>query len=63
MIRMPATVVGVLSLAVAALGLAARYLPISNDVVLVVAALSPFLAAAGVAAMILFAVVRRWLFG
>ena len=48
MIRMLATVVGVLSLAVAAVGLVARYLPISNDVVLVVAALSPFLAAAGV---------------
>src|SRR3954468_1718367 len=60
MIRMSATVVGVLSLAVAAVGLVARYLPISNDAVLVIAALSPFLAAAGVAAMILFAVVRRW---
>ena len=60
MIRMSATIVGVLSLVVAAVGLVARYLPISNDVVLIVAALSPFLAAAGVAAMILFAVVRRW---
>jgi endonuclease/exonuclease/phosphatase (EEP) superfamily protein YafD len=60
MIRMLATVVGVLALALAAVGLVARYLPISNEAVLIVAALSPFLAAAGVAAMILFAVVRRW---
>jgi endonuclease/exonuclease/phosphatase (EEP) superfamily protein YafD len=60
MIRMSATVVGVLSLAVAAVGLVARYLPISNDAVLVVAALSPFLGAASLAAMILFAAVRRW---
>jgi endonuclease/exonuclease/phosphatase (EEP) superfamily protein YafD len=60
MIRVLATVVGVLSLAVAAVGLAARYLPISNEVVLVVAAASPYLSAAGLVAMILFAVVRRW---
>src|SRR4029078_7264180 len=60
MIRMSATVVGVLSLAVAAGGLVARYLPISNDVVLIVAAASPLLSAAGPVAMILFAVVRRW---
>jgi len=61
MIRMSATVAGVLSLAVAAAGLMARYLPISNDAVLVVAALSPYLSAAGLAAMIMFAVVRRWM--
>ena len=34
----------------------ARYLPISNEVVLVVAAVSPYLTAAGLVAMILFAV-------
>jgi endonuclease/exonuclease/phosphatase (EEP) superfamily protein YafD len=60
MIRVLATVIGVLALAVAAVGLVARYLSISNEVVLVIAAASPYLSAAGLAAMILFAVVRRW---
>jgi endonuclease/exonuclease/phosphatase (EEP) superfamily protein YafD len=60
MIRVLATVIGVLALAVAAVGLVARYLSISNEVVLVVAAASPYLSAAGLAAMVLFAVVRRW---
>lgn len=60
MIRVLATVVGALTLAVAAMGFLARYLPISNEVVLTVAALSPYLSAAGLVAMILFAVVRRW---
>jgi len=60
MIRVLATVIGVLALAVAVVGLVARYLSISNEVVLVVAAASPYLCAAGLAAMILFALVRRW---
>ncbi len=57
---MPATVIGALALVVAAAGLVARYLPITNDVVLIAAAVSPYLFLAGLAAMILFAVVRRW---
>ena len=60
MIRVLATVIGVLAVAVAAVGLVSRYLSISNEVVLVVAAASPYLSAAGLAAMILFALVRRW---
>jgi endonuclease/exonuclease/phosphatase (EEP) superfamily protein YafD len=60
MIRLLATVVGALALAVAAAGLVARYLPISNEVVLVVAAVSPYLSAVGLAAMIMFALIRRW---
>jgi endonuclease/exonuclease/phosphatase (EEP) superfamily protein YafD len=60
MIRVPVTVIGVLALAVAAVGLIARYLPISNEAVLMCAAASPYLSAAGLAAMVLFAVVRRW---
>jgi endonuclease/exonuclease/phosphatase (EEP) superfamily protein YafD len=60
MIRLLATVIGALGLAVAAVGLFARYLPVSNEAVLIIAALSPYLAAAGLVAMILFAVVRRW---
>lgn len=60
MIRVLVTVVGLLALAVAAVGFVARYLSISNEVLLVVAAVSPYLCAAGVAAMILFALARRW---
>jgi endonuclease/exonuclease/phosphatase (EEP) superfamily protein YafD len=60
MIRVLATVIGVLALAVAAVGFVARYLPISNEVVLIVAAASPYLSVAALAAMIVFAVVKRW---
>ena len=60
MIRVSATVIGVLALVVAAVGLVARYLSVSNEVVLVIAAVSPYLSAAGLAAMVLFAVIRRW---
>jgi endonuclease/exonuclease/phosphatase (EEP) superfamily protein YafD len=60
-IRVLATAFGALALATAAAGLAARYLPVSNEVVLVLAALSPYLTAAGLAAMIFFALIRRWL--
>jgi endonuclease/exonuclease/phosphatase (EEP) superfamily protein YafD len=60
-IRALVTVTGALALTVAALGLLARYLPITNEAVLVAAALSPYLSAAGVAAMVLFAVIRRWM--
>ena len=59
-IRVLATVIGALALAAATAGLVARYLPISNEVVLLLAAVSPYLIVAGVVAMILFAVVRRW---
>jgi endonuclease/exonuclease/phosphatase (EEP) superfamily protein YafD len=61
MIRWPATVFGVLALVVAAAGLVSRYLPVSNEAILVLAAVSPYLAGAGVVAMLLFAVARRWL--
>ncbi len=60
MIRVFATVLGVLAFAVGAAGLASRYLPIDNEVVLVVAAASPYLTVAGVIAMILFALSQRW---
>jgi endonuclease/exonuclease/phosphatase (EEP) superfamily protein YafD len=60
MIRVLATVVGGLALTVAAMGLVARYLPVGNEAVLILAAMSPYLSVAGLAAMILFAVVRRW---
>ena len=60
MIRVLATVIGMLALTVATVGFLARYLSISNEVVLVIAAASPYLSAAALAAMILFALVRRW---
>ncbi len=59
-IRVLATVFGALTLVLAAAGLVARYLPITNEVVLALAALSPYLIVAGLVAMLLFAVVRRW---
>jgi endonuclease/exonuclease/phosphatase (EEP) superfamily protein YafD len=62
MIRALATVAGVLAFAVAAVALVSRYLPISNEVVLIIAAASPYLTVAGVVAMVLFAVARRWVF-
>ncbi len=60
MIRLFVTVLGVLALAVGAAGLASRYLPVTNEVVLIVAAAAPYLAVAGVIAMILLALARRW---
>lgn len=60
MIRVLATVVGLLALAVAAVGLLSRYLPVSNEAVLIVAAASPYLTVAGVFAMAVLAIARRW---
>ena len=60
MIRALPAVVGALALAVGAVGLVARYLAVSNEVVLILAALSPYLSAAGLPAMVLFALARRW---
>lgn len=61
MIRVFATVLGVLAFAVGAAGLASRYLPITNEAILVVSAASPYLTAAGVVALIMFVLSRRWL--
>ncbi|KUI02679.1 endonuclease/exonuclease/phosphatase family protein [Mycobacterium sp. IS-3022] len=60
MIRVPATVLGALAFAMALAGLLSRYLPIDHEVVLILAAAAPYLTAAGIAAMALFAVARRW---
>ncbi|MCV7155211.1 endonuclease/exonuclease/phosphatase family protein [Mycolicibacterium pyrenivorans] len=61
MIRILATVLGLLSLAVAVAGLGARYLPISGHPTLIVAAAAPYLATAAPAAMLLLLLGRRWL--
>ncbi|KUI07065.1 endonuclease [Mycolicibacterium acapulense] len=60
MIRVPATVLGALAFALALAGVVSRYLPVDSEVVLVLASASPYLTAAGVASMALFAVARRW---
>ncbi|BBY44538.1 endonuclease/exonuclease/phosphatase family protein [Mycolicibacterium celeriflavum] len=60
MIRVPATVLGALAFAVALAGLLSRYLPIDHEIVLILAAAAPYLTAPGIAAMVLFAVARRW---
>ena len=61
MIRAFATVIGLIAFAVGAAGLVSRYLPVSNEAVLVVAAASPYLTAAAVVALFLFGLSRRWL--
>lgn len=60
MIRAFATVLGVLAFAVGAAGLVSRYLPVDNEVILVIVAASPYLTVAGGIAMILFVLARRW---
>ncbi len=60
MIRLLATVLGLLALAVGAAGLVARYLPVTNEVVLVVAAAAPYLTVASLIALFMFVVSRRW---
>lgn len=51
---------GALAFALALAGLVSRYLPVDNEVVLALAAASPYLTVAGVASMALFALARRW---
>lgn len=55
-----AVALGALAFGVAAAALLARYLPITHEVVLVLAAASPYLTPLAVVAMALFAVARRW---
>lgn len=61
MIRILATVLGVLASAIAAAGLVARYLPIERHSLLVLAAASPYLMIAGPIGMLLLGLGRRWL--
>lgn len=60
MIRILATVLGVLASGVAVAGLVARYLPIERQSVLVLAAASPYLMLAGPIGMLLLGLGRRW---
>ena len=61
MIRLLATVLGLLALAVALVGFGARYLPISAHPTLVVAAAAPYLAIAAPVAVVLLGLGRRYL--
>ena len=58
---MLATALAAVAMTVALLGLVARYLPVDGHVVLVLAAASPYLMAAGPVGMLLFGLSRRWL--
>ena len=57
----PITVIAAAALAVAAIALAARYVPGVNRPVLATAALAPYLAVGAPAALILFALVHNWI--
>ena len=54
-------VIGVVLLAVAAIALAARYVPITNLVVLSTAALAPYLMLGAPVSLIVFALQRDWI--
>lgn len=54
------TASGLLLMVLAAVGLAGRYLPITNQVLLVGATLSPYLMMTGLLAPVIFSCTRRW---
>jgi len=58
MVRVLVIILGVLAVGVAVVGLVARYVPIRNDGLLVVAAASPYLMAAGPVGVILLGLGR-----
>ena len=59
--RAPQTATGLVAFAVAGLALASRYLPITNHVVLLTAALSPYLMLCGPLSVVLLTLARRWI--
>ena len=59
--RAPQTATGLVAFALAGLALASRYLPITNQVVLLTAALSPYLMLCGPLSVVLLALARRWI--
>jgi endonuclease/exonuclease/phosphatase (EEP) superfamily protein YafD len=60
-LRVIATVIGWAAVAVAVVSLTARYLPISDHVLLVATAFSPYLMLSAVVAVLVFALRRLWL--
>jgi endonuclease/exonuclease/phosphatase (EEP) superfamily protein YafD len=59
-VRALSTIAAVAALAVAVVGLLARYVPLENHVVMFAAALSPYLMTAAVLSVVFFLVGRRW---
>jgi endonuclease/exonuclease/phosphatase (EEP) superfamily protein YafD len=59
--RAPQTGTGLVAFTVAGLALASRYLPITNHVVLLTAALSPYLMLCGLLSVFLLTLARRWI--
>lgn len=61
MIRILATVLGLVALAVALVGSAARHMPVSGHPTLILSAAAPYLGAAAPAALLMLLAGRRWL--
>jgi hypothetical protein len=59
--RAPQTGTGLVAFTVAGLALASRYLPITNHVVLLTTALSPYLMLCGPLSVVLLTLARRWI--
>ena len=59
--RAPQTAIGLVAFAIAGWALASRYLPITNHVVLLTAALSPYLMLCGPVSVVLLILARRWI--
>ena len=59
--RAPLTAAGLVAFVVAGVALASRYVPITNHVVLLTAALSPYLMLCGPLSMVLFILARHWI--
>ena len=59
--RTPQTGTGLVAFTVAGLALVSRYLPITNHVVLLTAALSPYLMLCGPLSVVLLTLARRWI--
>ena len=58
---MPKTAIGLVALAIACWALASRYLPVTNHVVMLTAALSPYLMLCGPVAVVLLVLAGRWI--
>jgi endonuclease/exonuclease/phosphatase (EEP) superfamily protein YafD len=60
--RPPLTAIGVLALTVAAVAFTARYVPITNRIVLGIVALAPYLMLGAPLSLVVFGLARHWIF-
>lgn len=58
---MPKTAIGLVALAIACWAFASRYLPVTNHVVMLTAALSPYLLLFGLVAVVVLVLARSWI--